>query len=194
MFSWEILPEYDVAVYMDANLRVLGDIAPLVRQFVESQAPLALIRHPDRSDIRQEAERCIELKKVRPEEVAILRRQVDSYIAEGLPENHVLTENNVIFFRHGHPLLAGIMRDWWHEFRSHAKRDQISLPYVLWKNGVVPLYWDWNVRAPNPYFAIHRHRGGTLQNIETRLYIKRCENPLWRYPHGAFSRLRRLIR
>jgi hypothetical protein len=28
------------------------------------------------------------------------------------------------------------MEEWWKEFIEYSKRDQISLPYVLWKNGI----------------------------------------------------------
>ena len=27
------------------------------------------------------------------------------------------------------------MEDWWKEIEKYSNRDQVSLPYVLWKNG-----------------------------------------------------------
>lgn len=27
------------------------------------------------------------------------------------------------------------MEEWWNEMEKYSKRDQLSLPYIIWKNG-----------------------------------------------------------
>lgn len=46
-----------------------------------------------------------------------------------------LTENNVIYRKHKDPRCIKVMEDWWYMVENYSRRDQLSLFYVLWKNG-----------------------------------------------------------
>ena len=187
----EYLPEYDYSVYVDGNIRIRGDISELLSRFISSGAAIGLAKHGQRSSIAEEAYACVELGKIPPEQIDIMAQQVESYQTDGLPDSHVLTDNGVIFRWHRHPQLPGLMETWWRELNAHVRRDQICLPYVLWKSGLQPLYWDWKVRLPNPYFSVHPHRGTWLKNIETVLGVWCEDSAMWTLPRKVVSRLRR---
>ena len=41
-----------------------------------------------------------------------------------------------IFLReHNNPICVRLMEDWWREVQTKSRRDMLSFPYVIWKNG-----------------------------------------------------------
>ncbi len=78
-------------------------------------------------------------------EAALILRRVDKksakkyekYLkANGMSVNYGLVECNVIARRHNEQKCIELMEQWWNEFHFRFKRDQVSLPYVLYKNGI----------------------------------------------------------
>ena len=55
--------EYDIAIYIDASITILGDIYSMVEEFLLSKLPIAFTDHPDRRDVFAEFEAVINLKK-----------------------------------------------------------------------------------------------------------------------------------
>ena len=53
-----------------------------------------------------------------------------------MPHNYGLLQCNVIVREHHNEMCKKIMEEWWEEFLKHPQRDQISLPYVLYKNKI----------------------------------------------------------
>ena len=51
-----------------------------------------------------------------------------------MPQNYGLSENSILIRRHNKIEVKNIMNRWWKEIISHSHRDQLSLPYVCWKN------------------------------------------------------------
>ena len=94
---------------------------------------MGMFRHPERQCLYDEQERCIDYNKDDPTRIL---QQVNRYHAEGYPRNNGLAECNVIVRRHNHPGVIKVMCDWWREIENGSRRDQISFPYVLWKNGM----------------------------------------------------------
>jgi hypothetical protein len=57
--------------------------------------------------------------------------------------------------------------------RTFTRRDQLSLPYVLFKSGLEAKLWDWNYKFENPYFKRYLHRRGALSDLNVLLKNKR---------------------
>ena len=55
-FPYAVLPEADCSIYLDANTLVLGDLTPLVAEFLASGADIGLFPHRERSTIAEEFE------------------------------------------------------------------------------------------------------------------------------------------
>ena len=189
-FPMKIFPEADYSIYIDANLLVIADLNPLLREFIDSDADIGLFPHSARSDIASEYEFCKEVGKLAPEHHALGAEQIAFYRAEGLPEKHIFTENAVILRRHGRgeargAALEAAMELWWEQLARFTRRDQLSLPYVLHRSGLRVKLWDWNFLSPNPYFSRYIHRRGFVSDVRIFLGNKRHYNAAWRIPVDA---------
>ena len=70
-----------------------------------------------------------------------------------------MLEATIIIRKHNEDLCVSLMRSWWDEFINGVQRDQISLPYVLWKNkfSMSDLYLLGDNEYANPRFFIDNH-------------------------------------
>ena len=55
---------------------------------------------------------------------------------QGMPKNYGLADCSVIARKHHDIACIGLMEQWWEEFLRNSRRDQLSFPYVLFKNGM----------------------------------------------------------
>jgi len=78
LFPWRILPEHDWSIYIDANIRLLTDPTPIIKDAERRGVEMAIPAHPERSNIWQEAEACKNLRKVRGEEIIEIDDQLRS--------------------------------------------------------------------------------------------------------------------
>lgn len=125
--------QYDYAIYIDGNIVSLSDLAPLT-QLIDKSIGIGFHRHAYRNCICNEIEACKMFKKV---DYKKLKEQVQGYIKEGFPKAYGMVEGNLIVVDLKSLIAKEILEDWWNEFCNNGdKRDQISLPYVLWKKGI----------------------------------------------------------
>lgn len=122
---------YEYSIWVDSNFRVIGDLSRYIK-CVGTGVPFASNWHPLRNSIYTELEACISRKKDDPE---LLARQIEHYRKGGMPDNFGLIETNMIVRRHGDDKCKQLMEAWWTEMTKWSKRDQLSLPYVIWKLG-----------------------------------------------------------
>lgn len=125
------LPEYDYSIYIDANIKTVGDMRYLI--YLLNQYGFIANIHRHRDCIYEEIKSCIRLKKDNPQ---IMRKQIDSYQNTGMPGHYGLIEANLMVRDHHNPACIEIMEKWWEEIAKHSGRDQLSLPFVLWKMGI----------------------------------------------------------
>jgi hypothetical protein len=185
-FPQELFPGTDVSIYVDANTLILSDLTPLIDEFAASGADIGLFPHKERTNIAEELAFARAVGRVPPEDAARGEAQLAFYAAEGLPENHPFTENAIIFRRHASPALAPAMRLWWEQLGRFTRRDQLSLPYVLWKTGLRTKIWDWNYKHDNPYFKRYLHRkDSALKNMYVYTKNRRYYSRFSYYFYGA---------
>lgn len=128
----ELFKEYDFSIYIDGNIKIISTLSSLINQVGENTG-LALHRHSIRNCIFEEIEACKTLKKGNYEKMKI---QADRYRNEGFPSKFGLLECNVIVSNLNNINSKIILNEWWNEFKySDSRRDQIVLPYILWKKG-----------------------------------------------------------
>ena len=126
-------PFAEWSIWIDGNIDIAVDPQSLIEEVEESGLLIGMFRHPERQCLYDEAERCIVRKK---DNLAAILDQVQRYSEEEYPVNNGLAECNVIVRKHNHPKVMKVMCDWWKEIRNGSRRDQLSFPYVLWKNGM----------------------------------------------------------
>ena len=68
-----------------------------------------------------------------PVVVIVMENSVD---LEGMPEHFGMYEANIILSDLHNPESQKLLSAWWEEFlASESMRDQVALPYVIWKSG-----------------------------------------------------------
>lgn len=119
-------------LYVDSEFRILKDPREVVDVALD-RGCLAATAHPRRRCLFDEADFCLLKKRV--ESPRLLQQQVERYRSEEMPRLFGLTANNILA-RRGSDEAARIGEAWWREIENGSERDQVSLPYVLWRHGV----------------------------------------------------------
>lgn len=134
-----VLSSYSCSVWMDANITITGDLfyEYVHRCINDEKVLIAQVNHvyQNRDCIYDEIEACLEAGKIglwaALGQFFYLRRN-------HFPRHQGLFENNLIFRRHNDSFVKLISEVWWKEFNRHAKRDQLSLNYIYWKEYYTP--------------------------------------------------------
>jgi hypothetical protein len=154
-----VLPGYDGALYMDGNVRRTRPVHRLMADFLAVGSPLGVFAHPLRDRVEEEASVLLTdgpaSHKVRDR--SMLLRQLQAIRDEGFPDTGGLIETTVMLRNHRHPDLDRVMQGWADEFARWPTRDQISLPVVLWREGVVPHRLPGSFRDRGSGFHISPH-------------------------------------
>lgn len=125
-------PDADVIVWVDGRIKVQPrPLRPLLQQALAG-CDIAGYPHPWRKCAYAEAEECRKLGLANSE---ALEAQVAYYREAGLPPDCGLW-NTMVLARRNTPVMVQLGFDWWHEIRKHTPRDQISLPYLLWRSQI----------------------------------------------------------
>lgn len=147
---------YRYSIYVDGNITITGPIDETVDSLRRSRMATAAGNYTD--NYYSYAMRCAQMGADYQDTIY---KQVMRYRREGLPSDVGSYLCNILIREHNNPMQKRIMEDWWNEFCNGARRDQISLPYVLWKNGF--------------------EKQDVLQISDEFGYGHYAYNPLWKY-------------
>lgn len=143
---WKVKPELacpdaDISVWLDSSaiVRVPDFVEQVARALGDHEA--LFFRHPYWSSIHQEV---AESRKAEKYDEWDLEGQLQAYLDVGMPETVQLVHTAFIA-RRNTPAVREIGARWWSEMRQWGLQDQISLPYLLWKN------------EPGLDYVIHEH-------------------------------------
>ncbi len=114
-------------LWIDATITVWKDPT----RFLQGWEDILLRTHPKRNDIYEEADICIQASR----DAVAVKEQVAEYRRQGCPKEAGLYINGTLF-RKPTALTAELNRVWWRQIERYSYRDQISLPYVLWAQGL----------------------------------------------------------
>lgn len=151
----ELEKNYDIAVYMDANIKMKKTI----HEFIEKECDLenydfCQIIHNERDCIYEEAEACKIAKKDNNE---IIDKTIKFLKKEKFPHHYGLTANCFFVRKTNNLELQKIQKEWWDMVKNYSRRDQLSLMYILWKNNyqkqqIINLLWH-----NNKYYKVGSH-------------------------------------
>lgn len=131
MHPHEVFTDYRYSIYIDGNVVPVTDFTELANRI--SETGIAMFWHSYNNCVYQEA--FFNRYSVRKISNYELEKHIEFLRSQGMPEDFGMTTCNVIARDHTNINCQKIMDDWWNEFMSHCRRDQISFPYVIWKNG-----------------------------------------------------------
>lgn len=155
---------YDVSVWLDGNMRVVGDIQEIIDIYL-NKVPIAVFDHaqnkPDSINcVYKEAEHLLGMyeRGKKKEDPDLIRKQVGSYLSEEYPVNNGLAVTQLIARKHNDEQVQEAMELWWSEMKRHTKRDQLSFNYALWKTQTPFVFIEGDSRK-NQYVQWTKHVG-----------------------------------
>ena len=141
------LADYDLTIWHGGNVQVKS-VSALLEHVGEAE--FATLLHEFRETIWDEAEVCIRNGLDDPD---VIRRQVQRYVEAGFDGSPLYAAFLVV--RRNTGLITALNSCWWDEVQGGSVRDQISLPFCLWRCGVEVRVIPGGV-ASGPF---HRRRG-----------------------------------
>lgn len=131
MYGDAVFPDYEYSIYIDGKIKLVNNISHYIEQAGESG--LAIHRHGFIDCIYTEGIRMVGCGTCSYEGV---KKQMQRYILEGMPRHFGQYECAVIARIHNNDIGKKIMKEWFEEYMEGEKRDQFTLSYILWKNGL----------------------------------------------------------
>lgn len=114
------LPEYDVSVWVDGNIRITGDLTELVGEYDLENTSLFTRIHPARNCVYDEADAIVRCGKDSARNVC---RIVGRYRAEGYPLHAGMAETCVVVRRHNDRRCRLFDEAWASELLLNSHRD-----------------------------------------------------------------------
>lgn len=146
---FDLFPYAKYAIWLDMTHWPYRSLKPLLTDSV-----LSVHRHNERSTIKAESKRCAELQLDDP---VLLQTQAMYYFKEGFQDNYGLYSTSCLVMNNC-PIYRQLSEIWWDEVCKWSKRDQVSLPYCLWRLGIVPDIIPGEDRnGKNDYFKFKSH-------------------------------------
>lgn len=179
MHPHKFLSEYDITIYIDGSIQIVGDIYSLILHTVNSKEEIFLYEHPERNCIFREGMACAHYSH---DWIWTIASQMRKYRKDGYPADNGLFEAGVII-RKNTNTVSSLMNMWWNEYCSGAKRDQLSLPVIAWRLGV-PLgsLGKSDFRCEQRYFKFTHHLRRWSLKLTLRKYLNRVIASLISYP------------
>lgn len=174
------LSSYEASLYLDGNIQIARDIYALFEEFVKKGVALGLQAHPDRVSVKEEVEACIQFSKL--QNIPDAWAELEHYRSLGFPDDVGVFETGIIFKNHCVSGLDDAMNTWYSEFRKFGQRDQMSLPYVIWKTGVSYSTRSYGLRNPEPeFFFLYPHWKSRSKLDWLNVYIRarRYDGGIW---------------
>ena len=123
------MPEADVWVWMDCNVRLKISPKELVHSYLKHD--FATFKHPDRDCLYDEATFCAKSGK---DSADVLKEQTAIYEQRGMPVKWGLAETRIVI-RRNNLFIRDLNLEWWEQIEGFSLRDQVSLPYIFWRRG-----------------------------------------------------------
>ena len=151
------LPEYDYWFWVDATHEVIIHPQKIIENYI-GDAEIALWKHTDRDCVYKEA---AILAQLRYDHLPLIQAQTQYYTSVGYPANNGLYELPVSIRKNTDDIKVLNMR-WWEQICRYSSRDQLSMPFVLWKGNITPKIlpgWANGGLRQNPIMPQVRHKG-----------------------------------
>jgi hypothetical protein len=164
------LTEYDYSIWIDGNIRVIGDISSLISKHYY-QVYDHMNVYDARDCIYKEAEAIIQMgienlnRDPSRKEFAfkdnphIIEQQMNRYIQHNYPMKNGLATNPIILRHHNNKEVIKNMEDWWIEIKHWSKRDQLSFNYIAWKNNFKYEFLEGDSRNNKYFIQTGKHTG-----------------------------------
>jgi len=165
LYPYTEFRQYDYSLYVDGSMMIKGDVSEFLNKYISKDPVLMNFKHPNKDCLYTEIDYCIERKRGNVEK---LKEQRGLYDKDGMPTHYGLSDNKILLRNNHSEEGEKIMKEWFYHVINYSGRDQVCLPYVLYKHQRKYDYFEENIEK-NEYFETWPHN-----NVEW--YIR-----YWRY-------------
>lgn len=141
LFPDEFLSGFNTSVWVDGKFQIVGDINEYIMLYQKTK-PILCFPHFERACVYEEAAKCIADGIGNKEDIV---HQVANYERQRYPFDNGLYEMGCIVRNHNDEEVKKMMFSWWEEIRKYSFRDQISFPYICWKENFLPDICDQDI-------------------------------------------------
>lgn len=153
LYPYTELSQYDYSLYVDGSMMIKGDVGDFIRKYIQSEPVLMNFKHPNKDCLFTEIDYCIECRRGNVEK---LKEQKKLYKEDDMPEHFGLSDNKVLLRNNHSELGKELMLSWFHHVITYSGRDQVCLPYVLYKNNKKYDFFEENIER-NEFFETWPH-------------------------------------
>lgn len=144
------LPQYNTSVWMDASMQIIGSILELIHEY---QVSSDMLFFPHEGTCIYD----ITLGEQYREKKQVLLQQMVTYYEKGYPLDNGIIAGGFLARNHNLKTVISVMEEWYSQTELFSKRDQLSLPYALWRqNTPYDLICDYMYH--NRYFKVYDHK------------------------------------
>lgn len=138
MFGWQMIPPHDYYIWVDSSC-ILSD-PNSIKWFLKQceGVDMAVFKHPERNTIQEEADFLKErLKRPDPYIVSRYKNELVDEQLEEIKKDKGFSDHNLFastaFVYKNNRKVRNVMFHWWYHTSRYHSIDQLSLPYVLFK-------------------------------------------------------------
>lgn len=153
LFAHLLFPEYERSIWIDSSAWIKKDLRRYAEVYMK-ESDMLCFPHPERNCLYGEGWDCI---KNRVDRKDVILKQMDRYRADGYPSDNGLIVSACMVRHHMEGSVIKVMEDWWEEISGNSIRDQISFPYVCWKNKFIYDLCDLDP-TENEYYELCHHK------------------------------------
>lgn len=170
MHAHEYFPDYDMTIYLDGSIKIVGDLFPLISRTEMLPELVFAYSHPQRNCLYAEAAACAYFAH---DWIWTISSQMRRYDAAKYPSNNGLYEAGVLILKRSKNVSL-MMEAWWSEYLCGAKRDQLALPFVAWKLKIpIGALGESDPRFGNVHFKFISHIRRRNLKLIVRKYVNR---------------------
>lgn len=140
----EVLEKYEATIYIDATMTLKPSFAQVLNRY---KGGFVIGQHPTRKCVYAEGLAVKELNKA-PKEV--VNKQIAEYYDNDFPSNFGMWAAGIVI---RDKTFKEFNEIWYSKLEEHSHRDQLSLPWAVWKTGIKPI--EINMLT---YMTIAKHK------------------------------------
>lgn len=131
LFPHLYLHGYLHSIWVDGSFAIKSNLRELLlKTMKDEEVPFVFFENYQDDCAYDSAEFCV---KHRIGNSLKILSQMASYKKDGFPRHFGLPMCGMMYRKHYLPIMQRLMESWWYEIIAHSERDQLSLPYVLWR-------------------------------------------------------------
>lgn len=134
----KLLSEYENVIYVDSNVQLKIDHEELFE--VANGHEFLLLKHSERSSLKDELEACLLYNKIAEHEYKFIKNKFLEYMMSG---NDTWLSSNRLFYRNNFSLpISTLMESIWQCYFFGVKRDQLCFPPCFGEAGIEPAFFS----------------------------------------------------